>query len=1029
MDLNIARERLTSVVKPDSITASQGDFLATHVAIKKLHVLNKFDILPNGGKNHSEEAVFEKYILNPHNKHQFITVYGQSGTGKSHLIRWFETRFKQQKPENEVVLFIRRSDNTLKGTIRQLLEKKEVQGIANKEIYDRLVKASVSLDENKLKDTIYHNFIIEIRNDDDERSIKITNVKRKRLEAFLNNDVVHNYLLLGNGPIERMYSKIAEHSLVDRDIIAQFKPEDFFISTDLYDDIQNAGADPKAIKMARELMADESGANEANKLADYLNQFVNDVIQRCAGIEPGDFRQIFQDIRKELFRVGKNLTLFIEDVTSFTGVDDALLDALLVEHTGMNTADNICRISSIVGTTSNYFQNNFRDNHKDRITQYIYIPNNVFDESDIFEFIGRYLNTMSLPETTIATWMNDHANPIDYPIHELKEGENWESISIESNKKLYLYPFTKNSIRYFYTNTLTRGHQTPRYIIRDIIEPVMNDILNNRENFPSQIHSIVKIDTTLNYIVDSQIKDKPQAARLMRFLSIWGDGKAEKKIKNNIMHIADVSIEILEELHLPSITLSENKQQFEKTEPEITNDLVPDRDTKPMSEVSLKNQERINNANKTLTRWTDGNQIDVSATVGTAGILRAAQGDMCAYLFTSINWQAEGISMDNISKIKAGKTSLIMFENQTKGEGFYTLPSNFESLNVISAFIRWHEYGNQSWDYIDADFDAYLVTSWSSKIKDTLVKEIDISSDSSEISYIEAAILAEMFSIILCGKFRERSLKNLTSKYLFDTKSINPEKTNHTKEWNSLVSLLLQRGADKINRDTIRQFFNIIQGDGGSMVVLDEPNLSKIFRKIKTSRLMIPDNLQTQDSVKLRRDVFAYLKDIDDRIGSVVKAEVANAYLVIQVIYNQFNTDEIDEDDILEFVSKTKVFYSEVNNTQINIGIVSTDLVNKNAKQITKAINDIGEILDQEDELKILMTFSRDPVSDLKPLVDLLLQLDTDIMKVENQLIKRKNALGEVSEISQSDAKYNEELKTIGADIKRMQGYGEYNDI
>lgn len=109
--------------------------------------------------------------------------------------------------------------------------------------------------------------------------------------------------------------------------------------------------------MARELMADDSGMVDATKIANYLNQFVNDVIQRCAGIEPGDFRDIFQDIRKELYRIGKNLTLFIEDVTSFTGVDDALLDALIVEHTGMNAGENLCRISSIVGTTSNYLQN------------------------------------------------------------------------------------------------------------------------------------------------------------------------------------------------------------------------------------------------------------------------------------------------------------------------------------------------------------------------------------------------------------------------------------------------------------------------------------------------------------------------------------------------------------------------------------------------------------------------------------------------------------------------------------------------
>ena len=152
MDLSIAKSRMDSVIRTDSITASQGDFLATHVPLRRLQLLHKFDLQPTQGQTSTEEELYRQYVCNPENRHQFITVYGQSGTGKSHLIRWFEARFENDKPENEVVLFIRRSDNTLKGTIRQLLEKPEVQGMANKEIYYRLVRASVSLEPAQLKD-------------------------------------------------------------------------------------------------------------------------------------------------------------------------------------------------------------------------------------------------------------------------------------------------------------------------------------------------------------------------------------------------------------------------------------------------------------------------------------------------------------------------------------------------------------------------------------------------------------------------------------------------------------------------------------------------------------------------------------------------------------------------------------------------------------------------------------------------------------------------------------------------------------
>ena len=385
MDVSIARERISAIVKPDSITAAQGDFLATHVPIKRLRLLNKFELTPTGGTECTEESVYEEFVRNPENRHQFIAVYGQSGTGKSHLIRWFEARFRAQMPEDEVVLFVRRSDNTLKGTIRQLLAMPEVQEIANREAYDRLTKAVVTEDEEKLKGRIYHDFINEIEHDDGSRDVCLKRIKQKRLTVFLSNDIVRAHLMAEDGPIARIYAKVAANTAVDRETVAQFVPEDFVLPMNLCEDIEASGADAKALHMMQALMVDEGGAEEARHTAAYMNCFVNDVIQRCAGIEAGDFRDIFQDIRRELHRLGKRLTLFIEDVTSFTGVDNALLDALIVEHTGMNAGEHLCRISAIIGTTGNYLQHNFRDNHKDRITQFVYIPSDAFDEEGLCE--------------------------------------------------------------------------------------------------------------------------------------------------------------------------------------------------------------------------------------------------------------------------------------------------------------------------------------------------------------------------------------------------------------------------------------------------------------------------------------------------------------------------------------------------------------------------------------------------------------------------------------------------------------------
>ena len=1029
MNSKIAKERISYVARPDSITTSEGDFLATHVAIKKLKVLEKFDIAPTGGKSFSEEDIFKKYILNPEDRHQFIAIYGQSGTGKSHLIRWFAARYEQSKPKDEVVLFIRRSDNTLKGTIRQLLEKPEVQGISNKEIYERLVKASISVEENKLKDLIYHNFIIEVDHDLDDHDILLGNVMKRKVVAFLNNEIVHDFLLRKNGPIERMYSKIAEHSTVDRDTIAQFEKEDFLVSQDLYESIQRAGGDRKAERLALELLSDEKGATTAKRIADYLNQFRNDVIQRCAGIEPGDFKQIFLDIRKELFRLDKKLTLFIEDVTSFTGVDTALLDALIEEHTGKRDGESLCRISSVVGTTNNYLQHNFKDNHKDRITKYVYIPSDVLDEDGLYEFVARYVNTMSLNEDIISDWVNGHANPEDYPIHDVVEGKNWEYINVGHGKKINIYPFTKNSILYFYNNVLEKGHQTPRYIIRDIIEPVVRDAIFNKENFPSIDVKIVNVNTTLSFRIHSQLDDQDAADRLLKFMSVWGNGSPDQYEENGKIYISAISKDMYDDFSFPVLQM--DKVEAPKTSPQkkaSNNAITP----KVTSEVSIDASEivvsaakikKVNDANTLLTKWTNEKKIDISATVGAAGTVHSAIYDEIPdYLFTAINWQVEGISMDNARKVKDSAVLLVALEGQTKKEGLYVLPANWNSINIILAFIRWKEYGNKSWNYPDADFDAYLITTWTESIKKTLVTKVSEYKSGIETKYIEAAVAAEIYRTILAGEFREKSLKNFNLQTLLASKPNKATSNSHCSEWKSLVSVMSQKSADVNNQQTVRRYFNIGQGGASTNVVLDAIALSKVFGKVKKSRLIIePEEKQNDDRIKQRRDAYTFLNDIEERIESVAKSELENGKAKLQRIYDAFGDNEIGEDELTEFISRVKKFYEEANKAQVNVKEISLDGIKK-VSILEKAISDIAAVLDEDDPLTIIMAFSGDPVTTINRLINVIDALETEIAKAKTIIANKKAALGPDGEDSADNNRYSAELVSINQSRQKIEG-------
>lgn len=201
--------------------------------------------------------------------------------------------------------------------------------------------------------------------------------------------------------------------------------------------------------------------------------------------------------------------MLIEDITAFTGVNEALLNVLTVWHTGENEQDGMCRISSIIGTTSEYYKSNFRDNYKNRVTQFIVIPDDVFgsSENDLCEFVGRYLNAMSLPKDEVDAWANSDGSGDSLPVHDVKQGKGWDVAVTEEGKELNLYPFSRRSIVYLYNNLLQENYRTPRYLLRYVVEKTVRDALWNFDNFPG----FKIVNTNINSMETASADTKKQA--------------------------------------------------------------------------------------------------------------------------------------------------------------------------------------------------------------------------------------------------------------------------------------------------------------------------------------------------------------------------------------------------------------------------------------------------------------------------------------------------------------------------------------
>ena len=1004
MNSEVAKQRLSEVVRIDTITSSYGDFLATHVPFKQIQLQKEYD--SNAvSKTYTEEEIYKRVVLNPKDQHQFVLVIGSSGAGKSHLIRWFDAKIERQKPDSEVVLFVRRSDNTLKGTIKQLLEQPEVASIQNKDLYERLVKATSTISESKLMNAIYHQFIVEIEDDNGEDIDYINNADRKRIAPLLSNELFKARMMADDGPIVRIYSKVAESSTPDnRDVVPEFLPEDFQVDIAFCDKVQYDGGDKKAVRLLEKLYMEPE---VADAVAKYLNSKVDTVIQSCAGLEPGDFEQVFKEIRKELKRQGKSLTLLIEDITAFTGVNEALLNVLTVWHTGENEQDGMCRISSIIGTTSEYYKSNFRDNYKNRVTQFIVIPDDVFgsSENDLCEFVGRYLNAMSLPKDEVDAWANSDGSGDSLPVHDVKQGKGWDVAVTEEGKELNLYPFSRRSIVYLYNNLLQENYRTPRYLLRYVVEKTVRDALWNFDNFPGFKIVNTNINSSLRDAIQKTGVSNDQFERMYLFMCIWGDATTDTYKEGENTYISGLSTQVYEDMGFPLIAGKKIAEKPTKTKPVSTNSVQTFTSTTVVKTPAQIAEEKkiqaeraqLNESLQSLENWVLGGTINVGATTGNVELLSHARNDICTYLYSAIDWQAEGVSMDNIDKIKKVKNRLVGFERQKRGEDqmFYKLPANRETQTIIEAFLEWNVLGKESWNFDDADRRVYQVQVWTEKIKQELISSIT-TFENQELDYYKHAMIAEFYRSIFFGSSKVTTLDGLKSEHILDNDIRGIGVNSHSKAWNTVLEIMTRNEADVINRNTVIQYFNIIQGESHAQVFLDRVQFDALVRNVKSERLSVDDEtMDLVDPVAPRREAREYLKKILDRLERVQEEELAKAGEVMSTIKDNFGTTDIDDEDIDDMVEKIVEFYRTAEDSKLP-GKYDQELfdeVKKYSTSTSKAIKEIVAAQKTTNALDCILAFSQDPIRKVEKLNQLLKKVVVDMAKIQAELSVRKEKL------------------------------------
>lgn len=1023
MNTVIAKKRISQVLRIDSIDSTDSDFLATHVPFRKIVVGTKSgDQFEETYK--SEEDIYRDIFANEltRNEHQFVIFEGSSGAGKSHFIRWLYAMLSVKEEKDDAVLLIRRSDNTLKGTIRQLLEIQEVKEISNKEAYERLVKANQAIIESKFKSTIYHRFIVEIENDTSE---VLGNIKRKKLIALLNNSEFQERLMAVGGPIDRIYSKITNSSSsVDLDIIAQFSKTDLTLDIDFINHLDDA--DRKARDFAESLMEGDD-YEFIEKITAYMNSFVETVIQTSAGIEPGDFQQIFKEIRQELKRKGKNLILLVEDITSFTGVNQALLNALVTGHTGSNEADNLCKLISVVGTTTQYYKQ-FRDNYRDRITKQIRIDDGVIGENkiDLIQFVAKYLNAISLSSEALDEWVRNGAYPEDMPVHEDNGHDHWDKFKLASGKQISLFPFTQNAIINLYD--AMSDHKTPRYILRDIVEPAVNEVLHDASSFPKfclgwRSSLPESVENRIGNIVQSaQIPQEQKAdyrKRLVSFMSFWTN-KTLDVTSNGC--IAGIKTKIFFELDfgefvskLTSTATVKMVAEPASVSGNTASEKTPDAEVlveqvkpviKEQPKIDPKNQKNYDSFRESVIAWhyDEGNLIKFHP-------IRDAIID---FVFDSINWQQENVPLDSIYRFKnasGSKLRLLGFERQDQAldRCIVVFDDTDETYKLLLCFGKWFYLGNKSWKFLDSASAIYFATSWLQRNKDKFVNAIrNVDKGSAMPAYVKAAMIGKVYKLIINGTISDAMLNHLGDETFLsaDTPKNGTNKflEGHSQAWYDLHQFIFNDPKTPDSYTASVRYFNLIQGVtiNTDKYVLNYPLYQAALKEIRKSGYVLNeiDINDTEKSVKDKREVIEFTQKVLVKLKRVAEEETSlahkNAKSILGFFENIEMEDELEASDIRDLINDIQGFYHKCLAAGINISIPDNTKLKKlkeSASEIARAMGTLQKDHSDEDDISVLYAFSSNPIGIVLPLLEILKKANDDVDAVYEQMHSEKDSL------------------------------------
>lgn len=975
-----ALSRISKVIQTEATAPSIGDFLLTHVSFDNLYL--------DDGNKITEDELLNNVLLSNHDEHKFIMVQGGNGSGKSHLIRWLKEKYASQiNNEKEAVLLISRAHNTLQDALTQLLESDIFPDKIKENELKHIKNARSNLTGEELSKTINFNFTLEIDGDSAKTDNIIDSRTRNWLSTYFKDNYIQNEFLLNtNGPIERIRSKIetTNEKKVNYNESPIFVPEDFDISISQIGKnlaISDGRAADYTIRLAEKFANERKGPELRQKVADYLNTKVSNVIQRSMKLQTSDFKKLFSSLRKTLKQQNINLTLFVEDINSFTGIDEALMEVLLTDHSAEGNND-YCRIISVVGSTNAFYRDKLNASIKERIKTNIFIEESsvLGTKEKLAIFAAKYINAINLSEEEIEKWVNGGANDSDMPIY--KSDFTWSEVDCQG-KKLSIFPFNVTAIWKLY-NTLSPDKRTPRVFLKSIIAHILKIWFSNSEFLFTSENNFINADISMprweNQLFNQSNINIDEATATERgiLLKIWGDGTTKLDsgllgcLSKDVFDAFNVFSSLEEYKKMPSEKIiNDNTSKNAQIETSIPESKISNEINKNIEqEISVISKNLIS-IQDDLEKWL--NQRDTNYKLKNHIELRDL---LYNFIVSGIDWESENIPMSLVNTYM-NLRSRVHIEGQpiAIGEGFY-LERNEESHNLLIALAHFKYMGNNTWDFKDSSDYLILSIAWLERNKNKIIESIIAPKGLSKEWNLPLWNIASVYCIktLFGGVDISKSNEDIAIE-LLGSQPIFKEESEHSQLWRELQNLVLNNDTYKNNlfKETFSYFSKSVgsaEAGATKYSFVDAREILIQIEKLKSLNWnldgLCPVVVDTNKSLWYYS--YNFIKQFVVKISKAIQDENQKAEKYINFFSEIFSND-FSQESISNSIMSTKDFLSFLT-SNLNVSYTEEDYLilkpQNAASKLNTSITKVKKILDETSQPELLMKLSKNPFEDIQ---------------------------------------------------------------